>query len=129
MGMIRLDVTESYYGDGVKRRDGKLEVLVLVDPVLKAGLYQRKPPIHKLVLDVQLPVYGRMVVETLRSHMVDEYLSLDDPRAHPIGPPEWVTRLTFDPQGDTWQGNLVGRWPVKKLRIRPGRTIWQRLQR
>ena len=56
MGMIRLDVTESYYGDGFKRRDGKLEILVLVDPSYWVRRSRGKPPIHKLVLDVQLPV-------------------------------------------------------------------------
>ena len=69
-----------------------------------------------------------MLATTVTSHMVDEDMLVSEAWVRPSGDPHSVTKLTFDPQGDKWLGNLHGIWPVKKLRIRKARTVWERLR-
>lgn len=128
--LIPCEVTETYYGFGEKRRDGRLEFIVWLDPMLRAQ--GPRFPTHKLVLDVELPIYGVMLIETRRIKMVPEDLELADARWHRPGKPEWATRLTFDPHPErngqpAWRGTLHGEWAVRRVKIER-KTAWERLR-
>lgn len=130
MAYVRVEVVETYYGFGERRRDGRLEFIVWLDPMLRGRAPRR--PTHKLLLDVELPTYGVMLIETRRVRLVPEDLELEDPRWHRPGKPEWATKLTFDPHPErdgqpAWRGTMAGEWPVKRLPIRR-LTAWQRLK-
>lgn len=134
---VIMDVEESFYGEGHPERD-RTVMYILVGPW--TGHRVRRE--MKLIVEgVELPP-GDMIVTTRRRHEVGPNWK-DEPA--PAGPPQWATRLTYDPKpclipghvhrmsecqygpGPSWRGELHGHWEVKLRPVRR-RTAWDRLK-